>query len=198
MMSSPTVDTQLADEGFTLIELLVYMSLFTVVLVIVGAFMIDSLKVERDVTGAADATSSAQLISSSVQAAVRNGSGVKVLSAGSDGSQMLVARTTTRGDTVNWVCQAWYFSASDRAVYTKTSPTPAVAIPLPASSPVGNWTLLGSGVTTSKPGVEPVFGATSDSATLNFDVAAGTRAPVRVETKTYTRIKSSTGSPCFS
>jgi prepilin-type N-terminal cleavage/methylation domain-containing protein len=197
-MSLPSAETQLADEGFTLIELLVYMSLFTIILVIVGAFMIDSLKVERDVTSAADATSAAQLIATSVQAAVRNGSGVKVLSAGTDGSQILVARTTTRGETVSWVCQAWYFSASDKAVYTKTSPSPAVAIPLPTSSPAGSWTLLGAGVTASKPGVEPVFGATNDSATLNLDVAAGTRSPVRVEAKTYTRIKTPVGAPCFS
>jgi type II secretory pathway pseudopilin PulG len=188
----------LSDEGFTLIELLVYMSLLTMVLVIVGAFMIDSLKVERDVSSAADATSTAQLVSTSVQAAVRNGSGVKVLSAGSDGSQMLVARTTTRGETVSWVCQAWYFSASDKAVYTKTSQTPAVAITLPTSSPLGSWTLLGSGITPSKPGVEAVFASTGDSATLNFEVAAGERKPVRVETKAYTRIDVPVGTPCFS
>jgi prepilin-type N-terminal cleavage/methylation domain-containing protein len=185
------------DEGFTLIELLVYMSLFTIVLLIVGGFMISSLRVERDVTSAAGATTTGQLVSTSVQSGVRNGSGVRVFSAGADGSQMLVARTTTRGSTLAWVCQAWYYSASNQAVYTKTSTSPAVAIALPASSPAGSWTLLGSGITPSKAGVS-VFDSTSNSATVNFEVTVGTRAPVRVETKTYTRFTVAAGTPCFS
>ena len=185
-----------ADNGFTLIELLVYMSLATIILTIVGGFMINSLKVERDVTLAAEATTTAQLISTSIQSAVRNGSSVSVVAAGVDGSQVLVTRTTTRASTVSWVCQAWYYSASNKAVYTKTSATPAVAIALPASAPVGTWTLLGSGISPSKSGVS-VFGATSASATLNFEVAAGTRAPVSVETKAFTRIKVPVSTPCF-
>lgn len=195
-MPLPATPNRFEDRGFTLIELLVYVSLFAIVLVIVGGFMISSLKVERDVTGAAEATTAAQLISTSVQSAVRNGSGVNVLPAGADGSQMLVARTTTRASTMSWVCQAWYFSASDKAVYTKTSATPAAAIALPASSPAGTWTLLGSGITPSKTGMS-VFGSTSDSATLNFEVAAGTRAPVRVETKAYTRVDVAVSAPCY-
>jgi prepilin-type N-terminal cleavage/methylation domain-containing protein len=197
-MIQPRDGTRLSDEGFTLIELLVYVSLFSIILVIVGGLMIDSLKVERDVTSAATATSTAQLVSTSVQSAVRNGSGVRVVSAGSDGSQMLIVRTTTRGAAVNWVCQAWYFSAADKAVYTRISSTPAVAIALPASSPRGVWTLLGSGITPSKPSAQSVFVATNDSAALNFEVAAGNRQPVRVETKAYTRIKTPVGAPCFS
>jgi Tfp pilus assembly protein FimT len=186
------------DAGFTLIELLIYISLSTIVFAIVGGFMISSLTAERDVTSAAEGTTAAQLVSTSVQAAVRNGSAVKVLSAGTDGSQMLITRTTTRGDTLSWVCQAWYYSASTDSVYTKTSTAPAVAIALPTSTPAGSWTLLGSGITSSKPGVETIFGATSDSATMNFEVAAGTRAPVLVETKVYSRIKATVSAPCFS
>jgi type II secretory pathway pseudopilin PulG len=196
-MAPPGIHCRSSDEGFTLVELLIYMSLFTIVLLIIGSFMIDSLKVERDVTRAAEATTAAQLISTSVQAAVRNGSGVKVLTAGVDGSQMLVARTTTRSDTVAWVCQAWYYSASDKAIYTKTSSTPAVAIALPASSPAGSWTLLGSGITPTTSGGS-VFASTADSASLSFEVAAGSRAPVRMESKTYSRIKSVVSAPCFS
>ena len=195
-MSRRTRTGDPADTGFTLIELIVYMSLATIILFIIGGFMISSLKVERDVTGAAQATTAAQLISTSVQAAVRNGSGVTVLSAGSDGSQMLVARTTTRGSTVSWVCQAWYYSASNKAIYTTTSATPAVAISLPATAPAGTWTLLGSGISPSKSGVS-VFSSTSDSATLNFEVAVENRAPVRVETMAYTRVDGAVGAPCF-
>jgi prepilin-type N-terminal cleavage/methylation domain-containing protein len=184
-----------ADKGFTLIELLIYMSLATIILVIVGGFMIDSLKVERDVTQAAEATTTAQLVSTSVQAAVRNGSGVSVLNAGADGSQMLVARTTTRNSAVSWICQAWYYSASNKAIYT-TSTSPAVTIALPSAAPVGIWTLLGAGISPSKSGVS-VFGSTSSSATLNFEVAAGARQPVSVQSTTYTRIKMPASAPCF-
>ena len=184
-----------ADNGFTLIELLIYLSLATIILTIVGGFMINSLKVERDVTLAAEATTTAQLVSASVQSAVRNGSSVSVLAAGADGSQMLVTRTTTRGSDLNWVCQAWYYSASNKSIYTKTSATPPVAISLPASAPVGTWALLGSGISPSKSGVS-VFSSTIDSATLNFEVAAGNRSPVRIETKAYTRVKTPVSAPC--
>jgi hypothetical protein len=112
---------------------------------------------------------------------------------------MLVARTTTRSEPVGWVCQAWYFSAADKAVYTKTSASPAVAIALPTSSPVGSWTLLGSGITESTPGVK-VFDTTAEGnfVSILFDVVAGNRKPVRVETKAYTRVAERVGTPCFS
>jgi prepilin-type N-terminal cleavage/methylation domain-containing protein len=196
-MPATAAPGRFADKGFTLIELLIYMSLFTIILAIAGGLMIDSLKVERDVRNAAEATSTAQLLSTSVQAAVRNGSGIKLASAGSDGSQILIARTATRENSSGWVCQAWYYSASKKAVYTKTSPTPAEPIAVPTSAPVGAWTLLGSGIgpTASGAGVFKVIGE-SKSVGLAFEVVAGDRDPVRVETEAYLRLPG-TSAPCY-
>jgi type II secretory pathway pseudopilin PulG len=203
----PFKSREFAEEGFTLIELLVYMSLATVVLVIVGGFMINSLKVERDVTRAAAATSAAQLVSTSVQAAVRNGSGARVETA-PNGDQMLVARTAPIGESGAYVCRAWFYDAAATSLFTKAS-TGTVAIAWPSSSPAGSWTLLGSGIKgigASTRVFEPAVdagpagrgvGPSSDFVSMNFEVAAGSRAPVRIETTVHTRIESIVGVPCF-
>lgn len=222
MKPTPVSTTRTPEDGFTLIELLVYVSLFVVVLIIVGGFMISSLEAERDVAGATEATDTAQLIATSVQAGVRNGSGLRVETA-SSGDQMLVARTATRDAAVGWVCQVWYYSASNESMYTKSSGIPAATIPWPASSPAGRWTLLGEGVTPIEDG-GTVFGPTgnrptsgralatpSASVTMAYEVAtddapteeAGAdgddrKAPVRVETSVSTRIEEPAGAPCFS
>lgn len=201
------------DEGFTLIELLIYLSLATVILAIVGGFMISSLKIERDVSSVAEATNAAQLVSTSVQAAVRNGSGARVETA-QNGDQMLVALTAPIGGSGATVCQAWFYSATNRSVYTKTSLSPAAVIAWPTSSPAGSWTLLGSGIKPSEsakyvfepavdpPAVDPpavgrAVGPNSDSVSMSFEVTAGVRAPVRIETTAYTRIDATVGAPCF-
>jgi Tfp pilus assembly protein PilW len=216
-MFASSTSTPRSDEGFTLIELLVYISLATVVLFIVGGFMISSLETERDVTSAAEATTSGQLVSTSIQAAVRNGAGMRVETA-YDGDQMLLAFTYP-GDATEPVCQAWFYSATAQSVYTKTT-SPAFAIEWPPSSPEGSWTLLGSGIEPVNP-VEPeepeervdtgIFGPfedlppagrvitpKSDAVSLKLDVTAGTRKPIRIDTTTFARVESITGGPCFS
>jgi hypothetical protein len=204
---SPTGPSTTSDDGFTLIELLVYISLSTIVLFIIGGFMISSLRTERDVTSTAEGTTAGQLISMSVQAAVRNAAGMRVETA-PNGDQMLVALTNPGGVT-NPVCQAWFYSAANRAVYTRVSRTPAATIVWPTTSPAGSWTLLGSGVKPigagkivfspagSAPTSARVFGPNSDSVSLTFEIAAGARAPVRMETTVYSRVKPIAGAPCF-
>jgi Tfp pilus assembly protein PilW len=199
--------SSLSDDGFTLIELLVYISLSTIVLFIIGGFMISSLRTERDVTSTAEGTTAGQLIFTSIQAAVRNASGMRVETA-SNGDQMLVALTNP-GGAANPVCQAWFYSAATRAVYTRASKTPAAAIAWPTTSPAGSWTLLGSGVKPigtgkivfSPAGPAPtsarVLGPNSDSVSLTLEVSAGARAPVRLETTVYSRVKPIVGAPCF-
>lgn len=193
MMSAVLGPADTATNGFTLIELLVYMSLSTIVLIITGGFMISSLTTERDVVNAANATNAAQLISTSVQAAVRNGSAVRATPDGF-GNEMLTVRT--RGELETFVCRAFFYSASDKAVYTKSSPS-AIAAP---TNPKGTWSLIGSGVTpVAGPGI---FSSTSDIyASVNLDIAAGEGAPVRISTTASTRdtrIDALVRLPCFS
>lgn len=194
MRASMTTPSRPMDEGFTLIELLVYVSLFAIVLFIVAGFMISSLKAERDVSSGAEATNSGQLISTSVQAAVRNGSAVRATVDAAE-NEMLTVRT--RGAAASFVCRAFYYSASNDAVYVKSS---ALAIALPTKNPAGGWTLLGSRITPI--GGAGVFSSTSDvSATMNFDIVAGSRGPVRIVTTVHTRdtrINALETAPCFS
>jgi Tfp pilus assembly protein PilW len=196
------------EAGFTLVELLIYLSLATIILVIVGSFMISSLRIERDVTSSAAAVDTAQLVSTSVQSAVRNGSGARVETA-QNGDQMLVVLTVPLSGSGVPVCKAWFFSALGKSIYTRTSSSPAVAIAWPTTSPAGTWTLLGSGITpydpatrVFKPAVDATstargLGPKSESVSLTFEVAAGTRAPVRMESTTYSRVDTIAGAPCF-
>jgi type II secretory pathway pseudopilin PulG len=203
----PVKSREFAEEGFTLIELLVYMSLATIILIIVGGFMVNSLKVERDVTRAAEATSAAQLVTTSVQAAVRNGSGARVETA-LNGDQMLVARTLPIGGSGAYVCRAWFYDSAAASVFTTTS-TGAAPVVWPSSSPAGSWTLLGSGIKgigAATRVFEPAIDATpagrgvgpnSESVSMNFEVDAGVRAPVQIETTVHTRVEAIVGVPCF-
>jgi type II secretory pathway pseudopilin PulG len=207
-MALPSSSGHSEDKGFTLIELLIYSSLATIILVIVGSFMISSLRIERDVTSAATAADTAQLVSTSVQSAVRNGSGARVETA-QNGDQMLVVLTVPLSGSGVPVCKAWFFSATGKSIYTRTASSSAVAITWPTTSPAGTWTLLGSGIAPRdaatrvfRPAVDASstargVGPKSASVSLTFEVAAGTRAPVRMESTTYTRVDTIAGAPCF-
>jgi type II secretory pathway pseudopilin PulG len=183
------------EAGMTLIELLVYMVLSVVVLLIVGGFLVNSLTTSRNVRSVTQATTAAQLISTSVQSGVRNASGIKLVSESADGSQLVVARTATRAAAVSWICQAWYFSAADKAIYTKTAAATG-ALVLPASGAAGSWTLLSDGVAPMDAATS-VFHVTSYSVGLSFGVEASDRAPVRIDTTAFLRTTDPEGAPCF-
>jgi prepilin-type N-terminal cleavage/methylation domain-containing protein len=207
-VTEPSSSIKSEDKGFTLIELLVYLSLATIILFIVGGFMISSLRIERDVTSSATGVDAAQLVSTSVLSGVRNGSAARVETA-INGDQMLVVLTIPVGGSMDPICQAWFYSAADKSVYTKKSSIPAAAIAWPTTGVSGNWALLGSGIAPRdsatrvfKPAVDATaiargIGPKSDFVSLTFEGASSSNAPVRIESTSHTRVDMLAGAPCF-
>jgi type II secretory pathway pseudopilin PulG len=189
----------LNEKGFTLIEMLLASMISIIVLAIAGGTLINGLKAQANAGTVTDATNTAQQIVRSVQAGVRNASGIMVTSNAITGTQLLLARTV--GSDPNSTiasCQAWFYTpANGGAVYTKKT-TPASLITLPVGSLQGLWTILGSGVTPADPITGKVFNAPSGGRIeMKFDVAAGTHPYVLINTMTYTSQSASVSAPCF-
>ena len=186
------------ERGFTLVELLIYSMLAILVLAIVGSILINSLRAERTVRDANEATSVGQLLAQSVTTGVRNASAI-TLSAPEPNTQLLMVRTVTAGEVAEWSCQAWYFGAGE--VRTTRSST---AIPAPTAASAADWTLLVEGI---EPG--PIFAYVNDPADpqdgrrvdLDVQVSVGDGVPVLITTSALSRQPvPSTGvvsAPCF-
>ena len=168
-----------SERGFTLVELMIYSMLSVIVLVIVGGILINSLTAERIVRSATEASTAGQLVAQSIGHGVRNASAI-TLSAPTPDTQLLMVRTVGPGATAEWLCQAWYFGASE--VRTTTS---SVGIPPPAASGAGDWTLLGDGMQPASPA--PVFTVTDRRVDLNFEVSTGGGPPVLISTSAVSR-----------
>ncbi|MGO4104375.1 PilW family protein [Leifsonia sp. YAF41] len=178
-------------RGFTLIELIVYVALLGVVLVIVSALLLNSLRTQSTVLSASEATNNGQLVLTSVDTAVRNGSGVEV----SDTGKLLIARTVSGG---TWVCRAWYYSSTDGGtVYTTTKTSRAAINTATATS---TWTLLASRAGSGLPAIFGPVTATAPSGeavtvSLNLDIKG--QAPVTLTTTTAPRLFSTDRGTCF-
>jgi hypothetical protein len=135
-------------------------------------------------------------VANSVAAAVSNASAIEQGTALNASDQLVLARTATRGATAAWICQAWYYSAADRAIYTTTS-NPAAPITVPSGGPRGSWTLLASNV--DAPAGASVLHATSGSVSLDFFVATTSGSPLNFQTTDYLRVPATAivSSPCF-
>lgn len=177
-MAARAVISTRDERGFTLIELLIYMVLSVVVLLIVGGFLINSLKAERTVHDATQASSTGQLVAKSVGHGVRNASAVWHSAAGAV-PEILIVRTADSGNTESWLCQAW--SYQNGQVRTKTS---TVLIPTTTAS-IATWTLLGDGM--QPVSGSPVFGGTGRNVSLKLDVDTGEGQPVRISTSLHSR-----------
>jgi type II secretory pathway pseudopilin PulG len=181
-----------AERGFTLIELLVYMMLATVVLLIVGGILINSLKAEQTVRNSVEGADTGQLVSQSVTKGVRNASAIRLTAPASD-SQLLTVRTT---DSTGWVCRAWYYGAGEVRMTTS-----AAAIATPTETEARSWTLLGDDVR-QVAGV-PVFTLTGADrqVDLTLEAETGTGRPILISTSAFSRQPvPATGvetAPCF-
>lgn len=179
-------------DGFTLIELLVYMMLIGLVLAIVGAMMINTMRTSKTVTSVTDASNAGQLVAHSVEKGIRNSSDF-LLTSGAGDDQFLVARTALGGTTLTWVCAAWYYSADgDGSIRYKTSGTQILA---PTALELATWTLLDEGI-------EPatgttIFSTSGEQLSIAFHGLAGDHPPVAISSSAHSRA-GATGSPtCY-
>lgn len=194
--------TRLRDDesGFTLIETIVASMLGVLVLGIGASLLLSLFRTQHNVSDYADATTTGQLISRSVEEGVRNSgaagtSGILSGAAVDGQGQLLRARVadgTSAGD-VTWACEAWYYSSSTGSVLFARSSSSAIADPggfvwkdathtgvAPvAAQPGVTWTLLGTGIAVPPDSsVQQIFGAAADSSgapqvTLGFEVTHG-------------------------
>jgi Tfp pilus assembly protein PilW len=190
-MSTPT--NQDAARGFTLVELLISSMLLMVVLAIVGSMLLSTVTTSKTVNSVTAASTAAQLVADSVARGIRNSSDFHLTTpAGTD--QLLVARTAQGAATINWVCAAWYYSATGGGTirYT-TSPSAIPAVPTAAT--LAGWTLLDTGVAPASG--TGIFSATGAALTVAFNGLAGSRPAVFISSSATGRA-GSTGVPaCY-
>ena len=183
------------EAGITLIELLVYMVLAVLVLLIVGGLLINTLKFQRTVGAATEATTAGQLVSQSIGRGVRNANAIDFNPApNADGqTQLIRVRTAVAGAGADlrvpagWMCQAWYYGAGEIRTITSTT-----AIPTPTS--VSSWTLLATGVqplpvspATVPTTTTPVLSGSGGQVTLRTQVSTGDGKPTLIRTSWSSR-----------
>lgn len=199
MITMPRNFKKADERGFTLVELSIASGLTVIILTIAGGILIAGLKTQEATRTVTEAANTAQQIVHSVQAGVKNASGITVTTNGLTGTQLLLVRTVSSDPlSTSPSCQAWYYTPTNGgAVYT-TKTTPATAITLPTGGPQGIWTLIGTGVSPADPVTGKVFSAPSGGRVdLKFDVAAGSHPYVLINTTTYASQSTAVSAPCF-
>ncbi|TFD66589.1 prepilin-type N-terminal cleavage/methylation domain-containing protein [Cryobacterium gelidum] len=181
---STLAERRSTEAGFTLVELLIYSVLSVVVLLIVGGILINSLRVERSVREASQASSAGQLVASSVSLGVRNASGIWQSAPGVV-PQILMVRTVGSAETPNWRCQAWSYDNGE--VRTKYS-TGAISM-IQTSTSVKSWMILAEGaqplIVAAVPA--PVFTVAGRRVDLALDMSTGAGRPVLISTSSVSR-----------
>lgn len=188
---------QSAQDGFTLIELLVYVSLFVLILTLVGGFFLNSIQAESTVRDAGEAATSGQLIVESVQNGVRNAKAIRLQLGTAPGTEMLVVWTAdSAGDSATWACQAWYYSPDNGgSVHTKRTPLVPITEPTTVGAFSG-WLRLGADVSRVHDG--PVFSLPSaQTVDVSFAVGAGETPPAVIKTAASSRTAVAGSTPCF-
>jgi Tfp pilus assembly protein PilW len=171
-----TENEKTSETGLTLIELLIYTILGSIVLVMVGGILIQSLQVQKTVGNTNSAASSGQLVAASVERGVRTSTTVAWSSSAS--GELLVARTNNSVGTVSCGYDAWYWAnAGTGAIYYNTS---ASAITEPSSGQLATWTKLATGI--QKSGTTLIFTVAGQQVAVRFNVAVGTDTPLPIKT----------------
>ncbi|WP_156376721.1 PilW family protein [Yonghaparkia sp. Root332] len=160
-----------------MIELLIYMLLAVIVLTIIAAILINSLRAENTVRTSAEATDTAQLAAQSLNRGIHNASAIEVSAPVAD---VAVVRTRSLDSSSEgvWQCQAWV--VVDGQLRTTRSDA---AIPVPTTAAeVASWLLVAEGV--APIGTDPIFSLAADERSLavGFTVANGSGIPVTLDT----------------
>ena len=179
------------SNGFTLIELMIYMALVGMVFVVVGGLLVNALQTQKTVRSASHAINTGQLVLDSIEASVRNGSGMEVADAGT----LLVVRIPSG---TSWACRAWFFDPTDDgSVYMTTQPDRSAITTASASS---NWTLLAedAGASLTEIFAPLTIGSpTGNPVTVNLNMRIDGQPPVALSTTTAPRLFSSDPGTCF-
>ncbi len=145
------------DSGFSLVELLVSMTLFAVVLTIVGNVIVSALTADRTVRELTGSTTGGQLVVNVVEETVRNSTAILVTTDVDGVSTFATVRTTAGGAAR---CHAFFFDSEAGAIFERTSAT-AIAAPTPGA--VGSeWSRISEGIVPLDDGSgtpTPVFAA---------------------------------------
>lgn len=175
-----------AERGLTMVELLVYSLLLSGVLIIIGSLLISSLRTEDTVSGVIDATTSAQLIATSVETGVRNSTTFRLTTVGTS-DQVLIARVVDNDGVAS--CRAWYYSDSTDSIRYRDK-TGVFTAPNWTTASLESWTLLASGVQPASGAAAsaPIFSEAGAKITLNFRVLAGDDPPATVNSSAARRI----------
>ena len=167
-------DDERTDAGVTLIELIIYVVLVSLVLGAVAMILINSWRTQQNVLSETEATNRGQLVSSSIERAVRNGLAVQVT-----GNNTLKVRTSLGGERA---CQGFSL-AGDNATMRMTS------------GPLGTgWPEWQDGIT-AIPGL-PLLEGDGTTVTYSFEIAT-TGAPVRFVGTVAARNPTGVTSPCW-
>lgn len=179
------------DSGFTLIELIAAVGIFSVIFVVIGSIFISLIRTQQTVQNTTSSASSAQVAATTVEVGIRNSMNFALTNVGAD--QLLVARTASSGAVLEWRCQAWYYSAAEDSIRTRS--TDGAAIAAPTAAQLEDWTLLASGITPRNPAT--VFTKGGGELVLSFDAAIDDAPPVAVESTIIPPIHDPTETSCF-
>jgi Tfp pilus assembly protein FimT len=170
------------EAGITLIEMLIYMALLAIVTALVASGIITGIKAQKTVNSVDNASTSAQVITESLQAGIGSGTNTYTLAAvGSD--QLVRSRSISLGTSIPSTtptptasCVAWYFSTTYHELLTYASTSTAGSTPTLATTGLpstAGWRVLSANVYPTSPATT-VFTATSTSVLgVAFTVTAG-------------------------
>ena len=185
-----------SDAGVSLVELLIYMLLAVVVLTMIAAILINSLRAESTVRASAEATSTAQLVAQSLNRGVHNASALEVVDSGSQ-RHSASHPSIDSSSAGAWKCQAW--AVVEGEFRTTTSNT--AIVPPSTAAEVADWLLLANEAKTI--GANPIFSIAADERSLSvaFTVGSASGVPVTLDTTIVSKQPiPSTGkvtTPCF-
>lgn len=167
-----------SDYGLSLIELVVYVLVSSVLLLATSAILVNSWTTQQNVTNVTDATNRGQVITSTVERAMRNAIAFDV---SLDGTTLRV-HTSLPGALA---CQGFYLANGESRMSISSS----------ALAPFSAWSIWQPGVT--QRGSTPFFAETGPTVSYTFDVST-TAAPVRFAGRAAAR-SAATGvsAPCW-
>jgi Tfp pilus assembly protein PilW len=166
------------DRGVSMIELIVYVLISSVLVLATSAILVNSWTTQRNVTDVTQATNRGQIISSTVERAMRNAIAFDV---SVDGSTLLV-HTSLPGSLA---CQGFSLATGESRMSLSAS----------ALGSSSTWSVWQAGV--SQRGSTPFISETGSTVTYTFDITT-TSAPVRFSGQVSAR-SAATGvsAPCW-